>query len=189
MTTSYEQAEAHVAELTAKRESWAQKQTQLVNARADLQRSAGAAALEGTPTAKIADQMTRLGAEIDIATSALATLDTQIAAAKLEASLARILDQRVKVVTVLQEGAEKEAAIAPLLDQIEALTGLRYYHVHTPGMVAGLEAMRLLGYTERAEDRLPDDVRARLEVQRDTAPTDVDRAIFAFQHRPIEVPT
>jgi hypothetical protein len=36
MTTSSEQAEAHVEELTTKRESWVQKQAEFVNARADL---------------------------------------------------------------------------------------------------------------------------------------------------------
>lgn len=50
--------------------------------------------------------------------------------------------------------------------------------MHTLGMVAALNAHCLIGYAERAEDRLPDDVRERLYTQRDTAPTDVDQAIF-----------
>jgi hypothetical protein len=49
-------------------------------------------------------------------------------------------------------------------------------------MVAGHTAYRLLGFAERAEDRLPDDVRERFYVQRDTAPTDVDWAIFSWQN-------
>lgn len=179
--TTYDEAQAALDALEAKQTSWEQKRDQIAAARNDLQRSAGAMALEGGNTGKIADQLSRLTSEYEIATSALATLDTQVAAARIDASLARIADERAKAVAVLQEGAEKEAAIKPHLDAIEALTGLRYNHIHTPGMVAALNAHRLLGFTERAEDRLPDDVRDRLFAQRDMAPTEVDKAIQQFR--------
>jgi hypothetical protein len=188
MSTSYEQAEAHVEELTAKRESWALKQTQLVNARTDLQRSAGAAALQGTPTAKIADQMTRLGAEIDIATSVLSTLETQIAAAQVEVHLARIADERTKVVAEFEQAAAVVAKAKPHIDALEQIEGVRYSSPGSRSIGLHMRAYERLRKIDFLEGRLPDDVRAALLAQRDTTPTDVDQKIYAFEYPHAEVP-
>ena len=182
MTTSHEQAEAHVEELTTKRESWAQKQAQLVSARADLQRNAGAAALEGTPTAKIADQLSRITSEIDIAGQALAAIDAQIAAAEIETRVARILDQRAKVAAMLQEAYASEEAIKPHLDAIEKLTGLRYGHMQSRAVSLIQNATRYFHHCGDLEYKLPEDVRSRLLAEREVNPTDADRVIHRWQY-------
>jgi hypothetical protein len=178
MTTSSEQAEAHVEELTTKRESWVQKQAQFVSARADLQRNAGAAALEGTPTAKIADQLSRITSEIDIAGQALAALDQQIAAAEVETRVARINDTRAQAVAAIEKHTHIFEAAQPHIDALYDLTGIRY----GPVMNYIHDVQRYLSSADYLEYRLPADVRARLQAQRETAPTDVDRAIYKFQY-------
>jgi hypothetical protein len=61
---------------------------------------------------------------------------------------------------------------------LHELTGVRY----GPVMNYIHDVQRYLSSAVYQEERLPADVRARLQAQRETAPTDVDRAIYRFYY-------
>jgi hypothetical protein len=179
---THDDVQTRPAALQEKRASWVQKQQQLANAREAMQRNAGAAALEGTPTAKIADQLSRITSEIEIAGQALAVVDGQIAAAELDARVARIGDLRAQIAMKLEEAAALEAAIKPHLDAIEQITGLRYVHPHSKSDRLQEEAQRFISQATYLEGLLSPEAYAQLQAQRDTTPTDIDQAIHRFQY-------
>ncbi len=55
-----------VTRLTTEQQSWTEKRTQLVRTIADVKANAGASALAGMSTSKMADQVSRLHAEVEI---------------------------------------------------------------------------------------------------------------------------
>ncbi len=177
---TYEAAQAEGERLHAQHAAWRDKRAQLVRAQADLRASAGQAALAGTSTAKLADQSTRLDAEIRIADEVLAQLVAQQATATVAAQLARIADLRQQVVDTLAQRAPLAAQIQPHLDALEQITGLRYGHVHAP--IAQLEdtAWRTLRNADYLEDRLDEATIQQVQAAREMHPSAVDQAIQAF---------
>ena len=138
MNTSNEAA-AHneVTRLQVEAESWAQKRAQLARTIAEVKANAGASALAGMSTSKMADQVSRLHADVEITDQALATLASQMEHAKAAAILARIDDTRRRVVELSHEAQAAVAAAKPHLDALEVLEGVRYFHPRSK--VAGLE--------------------------------------------------
>jgi len=181
MNTSNEAA-AHneVTRLTTQQQSWTEKRAQLVRTITEVKANAGASALAGMSTSKMADQVSRLHAEVEITDQALATLASQMEHAKAAVTLARIDDTRRRVVELSHEAQAAVAAAKPHLDALEVLEGVRYFHPRSK--VAGLELdlNRQMLFAEYLEDRLPDEVRAQLHAQRDMAPTELDRAVEAI---------
>ena len=178
MNTAKEAA-AHneVTRLTTQQQSWTEKRAQLVRTIAEVKANAGVSALAGMSTSKMADQVSRLHAEVEITDQALATLASQMEHAKAAVTLARIDDTRRWVVELSHEAQAAVAAAKPHLDALEVLEGVRYFHPRSK--VAGLELdlNRQMLFAEYLEDRLPDEVRAQLHAQRDMAPTELDRAV------------
>jgi len=183
MNTSNEAAANNeVTRLTTQQQSWTEKRAQLVRTIADVKANAGASALAGTSTSKMADQVSRLHAEVEITDQALATLASQMEHAKAAVTLARIDDTRRRVVELSHEAQAAVAAAKPHLDALEVLEGVRYAHPRSK--VAGLELdlNRQVLFAEHLEHRLPDAVRAEVMLQRETVPSELDRAIYAIQY-------
>ncbi len=181
MNTSNEVAALdEVTRLTTEQQSWTEKRTQLVRTIADVKANAGVSALAGTSTAKMADQLSRLHAEVEITDQALATLASQMEHAKAAVTLARIDDTRRRVVELSHEAQAAVAAAKPHLDALEVLEGVRYFHPHSKVARLELDLNRQMLFAEHLEHRLPDEVRAQLHAQRDMAPTELDRAVEAI---------
>ena len=181
MNTSKEAA-AHneVTRLTTQQQSWTEKRAQLVRTITEVKANAGASALAGMSTSKMADQVSRLHAEVEITDQALATLASQMEHAKAAVTLARIDDTRRRVVELSHEAQAAVAAAKPHLDALEVLEGVRYFHPRSKVARLELELNRQVLFAEHLEHRLPDEVRAQLHAQRDMAPTELDRAVEAI---------
>ena len=183
MNTSKEAA-AHneVTRLTTQQQSWTEKRAQLVRTIAEVKANAGVSALAGTSTAKMADQLSRLHAELQIADQALGILEQQQGAAQNTARLARIRETQQQEIELYRQAAELDEQIKPHLDAIEALTGNRYYHQNSRSLNLYIQANACLHQAEYLEDRLSDDLRQALAAQRELAPTELDRAIYAIRY-------
>jgi multidrug efflux pump subunit AcrA (membrane-fusion protein) len=126
--------------------------------------------------------MSRRQSQIRIAAQALVALEAQQQQADVAAQLARIVETRQQALERFQEAAALRAQVQPHLDAIEAIEGVRYYHHNPRSARLEQQADRELVHAEYLAFRLPADVRRDLEVQRETQPTEVDRALFAFQY-------
>ena len=178
----YEAAQAEVGRLQAQHQHWIDKRAALVTSLETLEAGAGQAALAGEPTNMLADQMSRLESEIRIVDQALVALTEHQQQAHVAALLARIVHERQQALDLLHQAAALRGQVQPHLNAIEALEGVRYYH-HQPRTVRlEEEADRWLRQAERQVFALPDDVRRRLEAQRELNPTDLDRALFAIEY-------
>lgn len=179
MTTHLERAQATLSELREKRTTWQRKRDELVQERDSAQRGAVAAAIGGTPTATLADQLSRHASEISFCDTALDALATQIADAEKHMKVANIADLRRKCVAELDAHQAWHAAIEPELASIERKTGLRFFH---PQAYSEQNAWWLLSLSERAEDALEPSQLAAIRAQRETAPTDDDKRILVLQY-------
>ncbi len=179
---TYEEALAEVERLQQQQQEWIAKRAALEQSLAELEGNAGQAALAGESTATLADEMSRLQSQIRIAAQALVALEAQQQQADVAAQLARIVETRQQALERFQEAAALRAQVQPHLDAIEAIEGVRYYHHNPRSARLEQQADRELVHAEYLAFRLPADVRRDLEVQRETQPTEVDRALFAFQY-------
>ncbi len=90
-----------------------------------LQGHAGEQALAGDSTAEIADRITRMQTEAQIADRALQALDTKIEEAKRVTRHARIADERARAAQLREQAAAIRAEAEPLLLELEKLEGVR----------------------------------------------------------------
>jgi hypothetical protein len=114
--------------------------------------------------------------------AALPELDRRIAAAQVDQHVARVHDQRRQALAVFQHAAELRAQVAPLLDQIEALEGVLFYNAGCRSNQVERQANNLLLHAEELEFKLPADVRAAIEAERETSPNEVDQALHRIQY-------
>jgi hypothetical protein len=180
--TDYEQALAAVEAVKQEQADWTQKRQALINQRAALEAGAGRAALDGASTTKVAQQLIQLGAEVTIADQALRLLEGRLQEAEAAVRLARITDNRRRIVELLRQAEAIEVQAAPHLEALKAIEGVEF---SGPGRRSGglrYQADRLLINMEDLEFKLPEPVRAQLLVQREINPTEIDRAVFAFQY-------
>ena len=182
MTITYEDALAEIERLQQQVQQWGAKRAALTQALETLEANAGHAALAGEPTAKLADQLSRLEAEIRIANQALVALAEQQAQADVAARLARIIESRQQALTCFQEAAAVRAQAEPHLAALEAIEGGRFAHPTPRSARLEMAGQRWLEGAEQQAFQLPADVRRQLEVQRELNPTDLDRALFAIEH-------
>ena len=182
MTTPYDDALAAVARLDQQVQQWGDTRAALTHALETLEANAGHAALAGEPTAKLADQLSRLQAEIRIADQALAALAEQQHQADIAARLARIVESRQQALAAFQEAAAVRAQVQPQLDAIEAIEGVRFSHPNPRSARLERQAHRMLEGAEHQLFQLPAEVRRQVEAQRALQPTDLDRALHAVQY-------
>ena len=181
-TTPYDDALAAVERLQEHQQQWTDKRAVLVQALTELEANAGQAALAGESTATLADQLSRLQSEIRIAEQALAALAGQQQQADQAVQLARIVDERQRALERFQAAAALREQAEPHLQALEEVEGVRFSHPHPRSARLEQEGYRWLYHAEEQAFRLPADVRRQLEVQRETQPTELDRALFAMEH-------
>ena len=182
MDLTLEAAEAETARLQESQQQWTDKRAVLVQALTELEANAGQAALAGESTATLADQISRLHSEIRIAEQAIAALAGQQQQAEQAVQLARIVDERKRALERFQAAAALRDQAEPHLRALEDVEGVRFSHPHPRSARIEQEGYRWLYHANEQAFRLPVDVRRQLEVQRETQPTELDRALAAIEH-------
>ena len=125
MELTHDAALAEVTRLLEQQREWTRKRDQLGTDLAMLQAHAGEQALAGDSTAEIADRITRMQTEAQIADRALQALDTKIGEAKRVTRIARIADERARAAQMREQAAAIRAEVEPLLLELERIEGVR----------------------------------------------------------------
>ena len=125
MELTHDAAQAEVTRLLEQQREWTRKRQQLETDLAMLQALAGEQALAGDSTAEIADQITRLQTEAQIADRALQALDTKIDEAKRVTRHARIADNRTQAAQLREQAAAIRAEAEPHMAALERIEGVR----------------------------------------------------------------
>ncbi len=125
MELTHDAAQAEVTRLLEQQREWTRKREQLGADLALLQGHAGEQALAGDSTAEIADRITRMQTEVQIADRALQALDTKIDEAKRVTRHARIADERARAAQLREQAAAIRAEAEPHMAALERIEGVR----------------------------------------------------------------
>ncbi len=122
---THDAAQAEVDRLHEQHNEWTDRRAALVAELEATRHAAGADALAGKSTAEIAERITRLQTEVQIADRALQALDTKIDEAKRVTRYARIADERAQAAQMREQAAAIRAEAEPLLLELERIEGVR----------------------------------------------------------------
>ncbi len=125
MELTHDAAQAEVDRLHEQHNEWTHRRAALAAELEATRYAAGADALAGKSTAEIAERITRLQTETQIADRALQVLDTKLDEAKRLTRHARIADDRARAVQLREEAAAIRAEAEPHLAALERIESVR----------------------------------------------------------------
>ena len=154
MELTYDAAQAETQRLVEQRQSWTDKRAALQTSLEATHARAGDAALAGTSTAKIAEQIGRTQMELQIAERALQALEVKEHEAKRSAQRARIAELRTQAAEKRAQAVAVSAKAAPHMDALFRIEGVRPFFERSRSCDLELEADRIDRSIEWLESRL-----------------------------------